>query len=223
MPGGVPGGLEVRRERAAEGRAVAGSRRCAGDRLRHRRGPRRQGARQARRRGRGAGIPRPHVGARARGAQRAGRARRTARSAVGWSGPTVVFRSSPRPRRSATSLRRVGGRSGGYAIQTLGSTLVERLEGSVSNVVGLPVGLLASWRRRCSSGVTAELPSAARLEQRHADRGRPSRSGKMDASACGSQRALMSSNEPRSPTCIESKYAAAGRCSPCWSSAPSCC
>jgi septum formation protein len=35
------------------------------------------------------------------------------------------------------------GRSGGYAIQTLGSTLVERLKGSVSNVVGLPVGLLA--------------------------------------------------------------------------------
>lgn len=35
------------------------------------------------------------------------------------------------------------GRSGGYAIQTLGSTLVARVEGSVSNVVGLPVGLLA--------------------------------------------------------------------------------
>jgi septum formation protein len=35
------------------------------------------------------------------------------------------------------------GRSGGYAIQTLGSSLVGRLEGSVSNVVGLPVGLLA--------------------------------------------------------------------------------
>lgn len=35
------------------------------------------------------------------------------------------------------------GRSGGYAIQTLGSTLVERVEGSVSNVIGLPVGLLA--------------------------------------------------------------------------------
>jgi septum formation protein len=34
------------------------------------------------------------------------------------------------------------GRSGGYAIQTLGSTLVERIEGSVSNVVGLPVGML---------------------------------------------------------------------------------
>ncbi len=35
------------------------------------------------------------------------------------------------------------GRSGGYAVQALGSTLVERIEGSVSNVVGLPVGLLA--------------------------------------------------------------------------------
>ena len=35
------------------------------------------------------------------------------------------------------------GRSGGYAIQTLGSTLVERVEGSISNVIGLPVGLLA--------------------------------------------------------------------------------
>jgi septum formation protein len=34
------------------------------------------------------------------------------------------------------------GRSGGYAIQTLGSTLVARIDGSVSNVVGLPVGLL---------------------------------------------------------------------------------
>jgi septum formation protein len=36
------------------------------------------------------------------------------------------------------------GRSGGYAIQTLGSTLVERVQGSVSNVVGLPVGLLVT-------------------------------------------------------------------------------
>jgi septum formation protein len=34
------------------------------------------------------------------------------------------------------------GRSGGYAVQTLGSTLVGRVEGSISNVVGLPVGLL---------------------------------------------------------------------------------
>jgi septum formation protein len=56
---------------------------------------------------------------------------------------TVVFRKLD----EATIERYVGfgewrGRSGGYAIQTLGSTLVERVEGSVSNVVGLPVGLL---------------------------------------------------------------------------------
>jgi septum formation protein len=43
------------------------------------------------------------------------------------------------------------GRSGGYAIQTLGSTLVERVEGSVSNVVGLPVGLLLELAPRLFS------------------------------------------------------------------------
>jgi nucleoside triphosphate pyrophosphatase len=43
------------------------------------------------------------------------------------------------------------GRSGGYAIQTLGSTLVERVEGSVSNVVGLPVGLLLDLAPRLFS------------------------------------------------------------------------
>lgn len=56
---------------------------------------------------------------------------------------TVVFKQLDK----ATKERYVDfgewrGRSGGYAIQTLGSTLVERIEGSVSNVVGLPVGLL---------------------------------------------------------------------------------
>ncbi|MGV1049515.1 MAG: Maf family protein [Solirubrobacterales bacterium] len=57
---------------------------------------------------------------------------------------TVVFR--PLSEEEKERYVRFGewrGRSGGYAIQTLGSTLVERLEGSVSNVVGLPVGLLA--------------------------------------------------------------------------------
>jgi septum formation protein len=44
------------------------------------------------------------------------------------------------------------GRSGGYAIQTLGSTLVERVEGSVSNVVGLPVGLLAELAPQLLAG-----------------------------------------------------------------------
>ena len=63
---------------------------------------------------------------------------------VGVERTTVVFRDLT----DAEKARYVRfgewqGRSGGYAIQTLGSTLVERLEGSVSNVVGLPVGLLA--------------------------------------------------------------------------------
>ena len=63
---------------------------------------------------------------------------------AGWNGP----RSSSSELSEAEKERYVGfgewrGRSGGYAIQTLGSTLVERVEGSVSNVVGLPVGLLA--------------------------------------------------------------------------------
>lgn len=47
------------------------------------------------------------------------------------------------------------GRSGGYAIQTLGSTLVERVEGSVSNVVGLPVGLLAELAPELIAGNSA--------------------------------------------------------------------
>jgi septum formation protein len=56
----------------------------------------------------------------------------------------VVFRQIPEAEKQRyVDFGEWEGRSGGYAIQTLGSTLVERLEGSVSNVVGLPVGLLA--------------------------------------------------------------------------------
>jgi septum formation protein len=57
---------------------------------------------------------------------------------------TVVFRDlSEAEKERYVRFGEWEGRSGGYAIQTLGSSLVERLEGSVSNVVGLPVGLLA--------------------------------------------------------------------------------
>jgi septum formation protein len=57
---------------------------------------------------------------------------------------TVVFkRLSEEEKQRYVRFGEWEGRSGGYAIQTLGSSLVERLEGSVSNVVGLPVGLLA--------------------------------------------------------------------------------
>ena len=56
---------------------------------------------------------------------------------------TVVFRElSDAEKERYVAFGEWEGRSGGYAIQTLGSTLVERVEGSVSNVVGLPVGLL---------------------------------------------------------------------------------
>ena len=56
---------------------------------------------------------------------------------------TVVFRElSEAEKERYVRFGEWEGRSGGYAIQTLGSTLVERVEGSVSNVVGLPVGLL---------------------------------------------------------------------------------
>ncbi len=69
---------------------------------------------------------------------------RDGEQASGLERSTVVFKALD----EATRERYVRfgewrGRSGGYAIQTLGSSLVERLEGSVSNVVGLPVGLLA--------------------------------------------------------------------------------
>ncbi len=56
---------------------------------------------------------------------------------------TVVFRDlSEAEKERYVAFGEWEGRSGGYAIQTLGSTLVERVEGSVSNVIGLPVGLL---------------------------------------------------------------------------------
>jgi len=63
---------------------------------------------------------------------------------VGLEKTTVVFKDlSDAEKERYVRFGEWEGRSGGYAIQTLGSTLVERLEGSVSNVVGLPVGLLA--------------------------------------------------------------------------------
>ncbi len=75
------------------------------------------------------------------------------RSGVGLSGPRVVFKElSEAEKERYVAFGEWRGRSGGYAIQTLGSTLVERIEGSVSNVVGLPVGLLLELAPELFSG-----------------------------------------------------------------------
>jgi septum formation protein len=44
------------------------------------------------------------------------------------------------------------GRAGGYAVQGLGSALVSRIEGDVSNVIGLPIRLLLRLAPELTSG-----------------------------------------------------------------------
>lgn len=48
------------------------------------------------------------------------------------------------------------GRAGGYAVQGLGSTLVGSIEGDLSNVIGLPVGLLARLAPELGIGAAGE-------------------------------------------------------------------
>lgn len=55
----------------------------------------------------------------------------------------VTFRDLERPEIDAyVATGEWSGRAGGYAIQAVGASLVERVEGDISNVIGLPVGLL---------------------------------------------------------------------------------
>jgi len=55
----------------------------------------------------------------------------------------VTFRRlTPRDLASYVAAGEWEGRAGGYAIQGLGATLVERIEGDYLNVVGLPAALL---------------------------------------------------------------------------------
>jgi septum formation protein len=74
----------------------------------------------------------------------------------GLESTTVVFKQlSDAEKERYVAFGEWRGRSGGYAIQTLGSTLVERVAGSVSNVVGLPVGLLAELAPEFLDGASA--------------------------------------------------------------------
>ena len=74
----------------------------------------------------------------------------------GLESTTVVFKQlSEAEKERYVEFGEWRGRSGGYAIQTLGSTLVERVEGSVSNVVGLPVGLLVELAPELLAGGSA--------------------------------------------------------------------
>jgi len=55
----------------------------------------------------------------------------------------VTFRAlTPRDLARYVASREWEGRAGGYAVQGLGATLVERIEGDYLNVVGLPAALL---------------------------------------------------------------------------------
>jgi septum formation protein len=55
----------------------------------------------------------------------------------------VTFRElTPRELGHYVASREWEGRAGGYAIQGLGASLVERIEGDFLNVVGLPASLL---------------------------------------------------------------------------------
>ena len=68
----------------------------------------------------------------------------------------MTFRTlTPRDLAHYVASRRVGGRAGAYAIQGLGGSLVERIEGDYLNVVGLPARCSYGCSRRAWPGATA--------------------------------------------------------------------
>ena len=85
---------------------------------------------------------------------------------------TVAFRELDARSSPPTSPPGSGGRAGSYAIQGLGSALVDIVRGDVSNVIGLPVGLLLRLAPRAADGAVSrklrtlgKLRRAARLRR----------------------------------------------------------
>lgn len=61
----------------------------------------------------------------------------------------VTFHPAPQDLDWYLSTEESRGKAGGYAIQGAGSVFVSRVEGSLSNVVGLPLELLRDWFSGC--------------------------------------------------------------------------
>jgi len=67
----------------------------------------------------------------------------TGREREGTARSTVYFRElAPEASRFYLARGEWEDRAGGYAVQGLGATLIERIDGDLSNVIGLPLGLL---------------------------------------------------------------------------------
>jgi septum formation protein len=65
----------------------------------------------------------------------------------------VWMRDDPTARRAYLESGDWAGKAGAYGIQTVGDRLVERIDGSYSNVVGLPVGLVSRLLRMAGYAV----------------------------------------------------------------------
>ncbi len=76
---------------------------------------------------------------------------------VGVVRTAVTFHAPPQDLEWYLSTKESRGKAGGYAIQGAGSVFVSRVEGSLSNVVGLPLELLRDWLSAKTSAIKTDL------------------------------------------------------------------